>query len=76
MKTEALGLGVNDFGNPVYDGPQPPKGHGLHHYHFRLAALDVERLDLPAKASVGAVWDAARSHSLGEAELMGTYEAA
>ncbi|MGK9054231.1 YbhB/YbcL family Raf kinase inhibitor-like protein [Neorhizobium petrolearium] len=26
----------NDFGNARYDGPQPPKGHGLHHYHFRL----------------------------------------
>ena len=76
VKTEPLGLGVNDFGNSFYDGPQPPKGHGPHHYHFHLAALDVARLDLPAKASVGDVWDAARSHLLGEAELVGIYEAA
>src|SRR5687767_2275713 len=33
--------GVNDFGNVGYDGPEPPHGHGVHHYHFRLAALDV-----------------------------------
>ena len=23
-----------------YRGPAPPKGHGVHHYHFKLYALD------------------------------------
>src|SRR5688572_18075434 len=32
---------TNDFGATRYDGPQPPPGHGTHHYHFRLFALDV-----------------------------------
>src|SRR3954471_19638378 len=36
----AMQMGTNDFGNTQYDGPQPPPGHGLHHYHFRLFALD------------------------------------
>src|SRR5690606_5678044 len=38
---ERFRQGVNDFGNDRYDGPRPPKGHGIHHYHFRLSALDV-----------------------------------
>jgi hypothetical protein len=38
VKTEPLGHAVNDFGHRRYDGPAPPKGHGPHHYHFRLAA--------------------------------------
>ena len=73
-KTESLGHGVNDFGNAHYDGPQPPKGHGVHHYHFRLIALDVETLDLPPKADVEAVTAAARPHVLAEAELVGIFE--
>jgi Raf kinase inhibitor-like YbhB/YbcL family protein len=28
-----VGEGVNGFRNTRYDGPQPPKGHGPHHYH-------------------------------------------
>ena len=74
-KTESLGHGVNDFGNPHYDGPQPPRGHGMHHYHFRLAALDVEKLQLPPTANVAEIWKAARTHVIGEAGLVGTYEA-
>jgi Raf kinase inhibitor-like YbhB/YbcL family protein len=64
----------NDFGNTRWDGPRPPKGHGAHHYHFHLAALDVDHLDLPAGTKVAEVWKAARAHMIGEAELVGTYE--
>ena len=66
--------GVNGFRHARYDGPQPPKGHGLHHYHFRLAALDVAHLDLSPSASVEQVWKAARPHVIDEAQLVGTYE--
>jgi Raf kinase inhibitor-like YbhB/YbcL family protein len=72
--TEKLGHGVNDFGNPHYDGPQPPKGHGVHHYHFRLAALDVDALHLGPKAKVDDILGKAQPHVLAEAELVGTYE--
>jgi Raf kinase inhibitor-like YbhB/YbcL family protein len=65
---------VNDFGNASYDGPQPPPGHGPHHYHFRLAALDAEKLPLPAKATVADLLDAARPHVVAEAELVGVFE--
>ena len=69
-----LGYAVNDFGSTGYDGPQPPRGHGRHHYHFRLAALDVAHLALPDNAPAAEVWRAARSHMLAEADLVGTFE--
>lgn len=33
-------LGPNTMGEAVYSGPQPPPGHGLHHYYFWVYALD------------------------------------
>src|SRR3954470_16225462 len=64
----------NDFGDLKYDGPQPPPGHGTHHYHFRLFALDTPELGLPDDASAQQVLEAAVEHSLAEAETVGTFE--
>lgn len=36
----------NDFGKIGYDGPCPPKGHGIHHYHFKVFALS-EKINVP-----------------------------
>ena len=69
-----VGEGVNGFRNTRYDGPQPPKGHGPHHYHFRLAALDAERLDMPASAKAEDIWAKAQPHIIAEAEMIGVYE--
>lgn len=33
--------GLNGIGEPVYTGPQPPRGHGVHHYYFWVYALDT-----------------------------------
>ncbi|MDX3927047.1 MAG: YbhB/YbcL family Raf kinase inhibitor-like protein [Shinella sp.] len=63
----------NDFGNARYDGPQPPRGDGAHHYVFRLAALDVPSLTVPDAAGVETMWNEARKHVLTEATLTGTY---
>ena len=68
------GDGVNGFRNTRYDGPQPPKGHGPHHYHFRLAALDAERLDMPASAKAEDIWAKAQPHIIAEAEMIGVHE--
>jgi Raf kinase inhibitor-like YbhB/YbcL family protein len=65
---------VNGFRNARYDGPQPPKGHGPHHYHFRLAALDVPRLDVAASAKAEEIWTRAQPHIIAEAEVVGVYE--
>jgi len=70
-------LGVqaqNDFGNRGYGGPCPPKGHGAHHYHFKLFALDTDQLDLSPGARVVDVESAARQNALAEGELIGTYQ--
>ena len=72
-KTERLGKGVNDFGEPRYGGPAPPKGHGTHHYHFKLAALDVEELSHAPTMPAADIWKAAQKHMLGQTELVGTY---
>lgn len=68
------GEGVNGFGNARYDGPQPPKGHGPHHYHFRLAALDVPQLNVSTSAKAEDIWAKAQPHIIAEAEMVGTYE--
>ena len=66
--------GVNDFGRTGYDGPRPPPGP-VHHYHFRLMALDVLNLDLLDGATAEAIEAAARPHVIAETELVGTYRA-
>ena len=69
--TDAAGQGVNGFQNARYDGPQPPKGHGPHHYHFRLAALDVPQLNVPTSAKAEDIWTRAQPHIIAEAEMVG-----
>ena len=65
--------GKNDFGRLGYGGPSPPRGHGVHHYHFIVQALDR-----PSGARVGTtrlqLEAAVRGHVIGRAELVGTYE--
>ncbi|MEZ0167544.1 YbhB/YbcL family Raf kinase inhibitor-like protein [Microvirga sp. TS319] len=68
------GEGVNGFRNARYDGPEPPRGHGPHHYHFRLAALDVPQLNLSTSAKVEDIWTKAQPHIVAQAEVVGTYE--
>lgn len=64
---------INDFRRPGYGGPCPPPGHGTHHYHFRLLALDLAALGLRDGARCVEVEKTARSHVVAEAELIGTY---
>ena len=72
--TESLGHGINDYGHPHYDGPNPPSGDTPHRYRFRLMALDVEALELGPKATVDEIRAQAEKHLLGSAELIGLYE--
>lgn len=67
-------MAVNDFQHHRYDGPQPPSGHGMHHYHFKLAALDVDCLFVAPEARVDELWKKARDHIIAETEVVGTYE--
>jgi len=57
-----------------YDGPCPPWNDALvHHYHFRVHALDVPRLHLPEGFDHAALRAAMAGHVLAEAEWIGTY---
>jgi hypothetical protein len=59
--------------NLGYRGPMPPPGHGVHHYHFKLYALDAE-LQLAAGATKAELLAAIDGHVLAQGELVGTYE--
>ncbi|MGH9011079.1 MAG: YbhB/YbcL family Raf kinase inhibitor-like protein [Acidimicrobiia bacterium] len=65
--------GRNGFGKRGYGGPCPPRGHGTHHYHFRLYALS-EPLSLAKGAGIGDLRRAMEGRILAEAGLVGTYE--
>ncbi|MFL5779014.1 MAG: YbhB/YbcL family Raf kinase inhibitor-like protein [Chloroflexota bacterium] len=62
--------GTNSFGKIGYGGPCPPSG--VHHYVFRLLALD-QPLGLHGAPTAKDVLAAANGHTVGEARLTGTY---
>ena len=55
-----------------YRGPMPPPGK-LHHYHFKLYALDT-KLDLAPSATKDELLKAIQGHVLAQGELIGTYQ--
>jgi Raf kinase inhibitor-like YbhB/YbcL family protein len=67
--------GVNSWDKIGYGGPAPPPGHGVHHYHFKLYALDTA-LKLAPGLTKEDLLKAIDGHILAEAELIGTYSRA
>jgi Raf kinase inhibitor-like YbhB/YbcL family protein len=65
--------GENSQGKLGYFGPRPPVGHGMHHYHFHLYALD-QPLNLDAGLDKRALLSAMAGHILEETEMIGTYQ--
>ena len=64
-------MGGDYFG---YDGPYPPPHDArVHRYFFRVFALDVATLEVPAAFTAGDVFRAMRGHVLAEASTHGTY---
>ena len=57
-----------------YDGPCPPwNDERLHHYHFVLYALDIERCPVADKFTVHDIETAIAGHVIEEARIVGTY---
>jgi Raf kinase inhibitor-like YbhB/YbcL family protein len=57
-----------------YDGPCPPwNDERLHHYVFRLYAVDVPHLDLEGRFTGPDLMQAIHGHILDEAQVIGTY---
>ncbi|MCF8110861.1 MAG: YbhB/YbcL family Raf kinase inhibitor-like protein [Desulfobacteraceae bacterium] len=66
-------MGKNDFGQTGYNGPMPPPGHGVHHYHFKVYALDTA-LNAEPGITKKELIRAIKGHVLAEGELVGIYE--
>ncbi len=65
--------GRNSWNKTGYGGPAPPRGHGVHHYYFKLYALDTA-LDAAPGLSKDELLERIEGHVLEEAELVGTYQ--
>jgi Raf kinase inhibitor-like YbhB/YbcL family protein len=56
-----------------YRGPMPPPGHGVHHYHFTLYALDSPLNVQPGETKKNLL-KKMEGHILATATLIGTYQ--
>jgi Raf kinase inhibitor-like YbhB/YbcL family protein len=65
--------GKNTSNQLGYNGPMPPPGHGVHHYHFKLYALDSE-LKLAPGLTKDQLLRQIKPHVIAESELVGTYQ--
>nr|WP_315248929.1 YbhB/YbcL family Raf kinase inhibitor-like protein [uncultured Duganella sp.] len=68
-----LRQGLNDLGSYGYHAPVPAQT-GSRLYIFRIYALDVARLALPAGFRCGDVLNAIYGHIIDEAQLIGAYK--
>jgi len=64
---------INDFGEPGYAGPCPPKGDAPHHYHFRLCALSSPITEAAPGASCAEISALVAPRQIAFAELVGLY---
>lgn len=75
---------VNDFASFIkdkpaktfsgYDGPCPPFNDArLHHYHFVIYALDIDKLEIKENAKTTDIVKDIEKHSIAKGELVGTY---
>jgi Raf kinase inhibitor-like YbhB/YbcL family protein len=60
--------GRTDFGSPGFGGACPPSG--THRYHFKVWALDVDKLPVDRESSGALVGALLNSHSIATAELV------
>jgi Raf kinase inhibitor-like YbhB/YbcL family protein len=85
LKTPYGTRGVNDYAGYFanserkgvyagYDGPCPPwNDEKIHHYHFKVFALDVKSLGLSGPVTGGQAMEAIKKHTLAEGEIVGLY---
>ena len=59
--------------NIGYKGPMPPPGHGVHHYHFTLYALEG-KLTVEPGLDKETLLQEIENHVLATGELVGTYQ--
>ena len=64
--------GKTSFGDTSYGGPCPPPGQ-LHHYHFRLFGLNVDKTGLNSGATAAQLRTAMSGKIVDSAVLVGTF---
>ena len=65
--------GNTDFGSKGYGGPCPPVGDPPHHYHFKVFALKVDKLDVPGNATAAMIGYNLNANKLATAEIVSLY---
>lgn len=75
VEGDGMKHGVNGKKRCAYDGPSPPIGHGVHHYHFQLFALrkPLELANPPDRNELAALL---HDNIVAFGETTGTYERA
>lgn len=68
----AVREGPNSLGDKAYTGPQPPPGHGTHHYYFWVYALDTPVAGEPSREEF---LHAYGDRVIEQNRLVGTYSA-
>ena len=66
-------MGTNSMFNAEYMPPMPLPGHGIHHYHFQLLALDID-LFFEKAPSLDDIRKEIENHVFAFGVLVGTYE--
>lgn len=64
-------FGANGMGEFAYSGPQPPAGHGTHHYYFWVYALDAKVSGTPNREEFLATYG---GNILEQNRLVATYQ--
>jgi len=64
--------GRTDFGTKGYGGPCPPPGKP-HRYYFRVHALKVPAIEVPADATAAFIGFNVNANTIAKAEIMATY---
>ena len=64
----------NDAGIAGYVGAAPPPGHGPHHYHVVVHAVDVDSLGIDRDATPAYLGFNLFGHTLGRARIVAWYE--
>ena len=65
--------GKNSLLSDGFTPAAPPPGHGIHHYHFQVFALDIA-IDLERGAGRTTILEEMRDHVMAWGEIVATYE--
>ena len=65
--------GLNSHGGHGWTGMAPPQGHGVHHYHFQLFALN-KSLGFRPDTSLEHLVEALKGTTIAKGEMVGLFE--